>query len=702
MTEATVKTVQFIDRRIEPQPDPVYDYMIAPTQNQYYKINASSLSNSSVTFNNLTTLGVDRAYLDTMELEITAIIDFKFPQYNDGVGYYEARDKQLIPSPDSWTFDSFPFSKCCSEIRVNINGGSFFSQPESYIRAKERYMSQLALSESYENICPVHKPHLQYESGRTYTETVTKPEGGKFGCSADPVVDVADGANTAAIITALHAAHSDWTTLVPPTRYPRGMFSTMQSENNLSGGYNNAIIRLGKPLNGGVADSVGFGYENWFVPFLSNNETRDFTRRRVRVTWREPVMCSPFSSRYDSTFGRPLYNITSMDLQFQLDDLRNMIKIANFVDIPNSPTRLIGYDVALENISLCYQVMTIPPIITKPLTTLVPYRRFVPYITDFKNEPNAIRGDYLTFKSGQYTLNEIPTAIWVFCAPSRKFNQNNYATNFAAGGGGDANNVASLGNWECNNLFGYIKKINISMANTTQILATADIPDLYRIAKANGCEDSYWSWAGDDVPTPDLTRPLSMRVGTAAGGTAQEILLPKTRYYGAGSVLRLLPGQDLIIPDMPLIPGANGNNMVFQVNGEVYFPPHCAAINEYSLWLLFEYVGVAAISPGQCEISMNPLGSGEIMQVSPIMSSTTAETEGVLEGGRGGRDILSRMYKVLAAVGNSGIIKNIARIIDPRTADMMEGNGIASKRPRTSGSGVSGGAVIGKGLNDWV
>lgn len=702
MTEATVKTVQFIDRRIEPQPDPVYDYMIAPTQNQYYKINASSLSNSSVTFNNLTTLGVDRAYLDTMELEITAIIDFKFPEHgDDGVAYYEGRDNQLIPSPDSWTFDSFPFSKCCSEIRVNINGGSFFSQPESYIRAKERYMSQLALSESYENICPVHKPHLQYESGRTYATDVTKKEGGQFGSSADFIVNVSESATDSVlkVVQALEGARNAWGTLVPPTRYARGMFSTMQSENNISGGYNNAILRLGKPLNGGDANTFGFGYENWFVPLLSNNTTRDYTRRRVRVTWREPVMCSPFSSRYDATFGRPLYNITSMDLQFQLDDLRNMIKIANFLDAPDSPTRLIGYDVALENISLCYQVMTIPPIITKPLTTLVPYRRFVPYITDFKNVPNPVKGDTLTFKSGQYTLNEIPTAIWVFCAPSRKFNQNNYATNYTQGT--TTGKVTASGNWECNNLFGYIKKINISMANTTQILATADIPDLYRIAKANGCEDSYWSWAGDDVLTPDLSNPLTMTTASP-GGTDQNIKLPTTRYYGAGSVLRLLPGQDLIIPDMPLIPGANGNNMVFQVNGEVYFPPHCSAIDEYSLWLLFEYVGVAAISPGQCEISMNPLGSGEIMQVSPIMSSTTAETEGVLEGGRGGRDILSRMYKVLAAVGKSGIVKNIARIIDPKTADMMEGNGIASKRPRTSGSGMSGGAVIGKGLNDWV
>ena len=68
MAQATVKTVQYIDPRIEPQPDPVYDYVIAPTQSQYYKIPASGLSQTSVNFNNLTTLGIDRAYLDNMEI----------------------------------------------------------------------------------------------------------------------------------------------------------------------------------------------------------------------------------------------------------------------------------------------------------------------------------------------------------------------------------------------------------------------------------------------------------------------------------------------------------------------------------------------------------------------------------------------------------------------------------------------------------
>ena len=174
MAQATVKTVQFLDPRIEPQPDPVYDYVIAPTQNQYYKIPASGLSNSSITFNNLTTLGADRAYLDTFEIEITAVIRFETNKesiiWTGGAGAGEASNatktafNSIYPSVGDWTFDSFPFNKCVEQARVNVNGGAFFSEPLSYLRAKEHYMKQSKLSECYENICPIHRPLGQTES----------------------------------------------------------------------------------------------------------------------------------------------------------------------------------------------------------------------------------------------------------------------------------------------------------------------------------------------------------------------------------------------------------------------------------------------------------------------------------------------------------------------------------------------------------
>lgn len=602
--KASVRTTQITDPRIEPSPDPVYGYVIGPTQNQYYRCNSSALSDTFVAFNNLTTLGTDRAYLDTMELEITADITFT----------KRANSNLYAPAVDSWTFDSFPFNKCCDQIRANINGGAFFSEPLSYLRAKERYMNQEKLQKSYQNICPVQRAYGQTESGRTYWQPPSATPNSNSQSSADALL-----LNTP----------NGWGF---PTRYGRGIFNTCQSEVGLTG-FNNDIVRV-------------------------DNITNTATFTKYTVTWREPICCSPFSSKYDATYGRPLYNITSLDIAFTLNDLRNMIRCANFDDAQTAPggggagddtapnAVVSNYTITLKTVDLMYQVLTIPTTINKPLTTLVPYRRFVPYITQGPTLTNAATGIGQTqyrVKSGTYTLNEIPTAIWVFLAPTKSAYQQVRADNITpvlTGANRTTDNTLCWGNFDNNRLFGYLETINISLANTTQILSTARPYDLYRIARANGCEDSYLAWSGP------------------AGAVGGSVLSPHQKdatrraasrgmYLGPGSVLRLIPGVDIIIPDHALIPGANANNMVFQCEAEFTVPDHSpVSAPDYALWLLFEYVGVAAISPGQCEITMNPLGSGEVMAVSPVVSGTTDATDGVLGSGSGFWEMLKKKLSV--------------------------------------------------------
>lgn len=767
MVEATVKTVQFIDPRIEPQPDPLYDYVIGPLQNQFYKIPASGRSNSSLTFNNLTTLGIDRAYLDTFELEIGATITFNL----DTNAYYDsgnttsgthARAKKsinssvIVPAPDEWTFQSFPFNTCCEEARININGGAFFSQPMAYVRAKERYMDQWALSKCYENICPIHKPLCQKESERPGNQEMSIIESSLWnspqsllgmyipgGEEIDTLANSTTGSIiqdestkiVSAVLTSGHLPRAnikqDFLAASPlngigvPTRLGSGMFNCMQSDQGMSGGYNNSIVRTGKYNN------TTYKYEKIY---------RDGNKLIVKVTWREPIFCSPFSSRYDATYGRPLYNITSMDLSFNLNNLGNMIrvanlhhnsgytysvntsatdvsdadKIANFADIFVS-----SYSINIDTANLCYQVMTIPPSIQKPLTTLVPYRRFVPYITEYNTQSgqqaeNGITpNDFTTIdiKSGVYTFNEIPTAIWIFCAPTKNLVQENPssqrltdALKVAAGSPEQpptdsepatadlvrAVSTTLSGNWESNKLFGYLEHVDISLANTTQILNTAQREDLYRIAKANGCEDSYLSWGGYDILMPKTCFDPNMGYQ------------PRQMYHGAGSVLRLKPGVDIIIPDRPLIPAANANNMVFQVNAQFTIPPHPPMINNYALWLLFEYVGVAAISPGQCQITMNPLGTGDIMMQSPVMSATSAESEGKLEGS-GFWDVVKKIKQILMGAWRNGTARDIYDALPKNTQEGLK-RALDSVPPPAAAPAkkVKGGAVMGRGLNDWV
>lgn len=749
MAETLVKTVQVIDPRIEPQPDPLYDYVVGPTQNQYYRIPASGLSNSNITFNNLTTLGVDRAYLDTFEIEITAEIQFHLMELKQHGGngadatnleygpiVTATNASTICPAPDEWTFDSFPFNKCCEEARVNINGGAFFSQPLSYLRAKEHYMNQRSLARCYENVCPHVRPLKQNELGKASFFSIDRA------VSTTGVV-AGMGGNT---LANFH-----------PTRLGKGYCGYQTSPQNLEGGFNNSIVRRGASIpqggahitpfiGGGNEDSVAGGYEHMF-------RTQNYMV--YRVTWREPIFCSPFASKYDATYGRPLYNITSMDLSFSLQNLGNMIRVANLYSAVATKLVVESYNINITSAALCYQVMTVPAErIEKPLTTIVPYRRFVPYVTDYNG---GMAGGAMTsafpvggqdnakFKSGVYTLNEIPTAIWLFIGPTKDILQMNYldGANQTAGSIGLAsnkpNNVKAGNMWVTNKQFGFIKKVNLTLANTTQILNTAEAVDLYRIAKANGCEDSFLDWGVYDAILPKTNE----RASPDAPGDGDLTVDPTASIMslGCGSVLRLIPGVDIIIPDQPLIPGANANNMVFQAEIDAYIPPHSAKNNKYALWILFEYVGVAAISPGQCEITMNPLGSGEILAVAPVVSyNDIGENMGEpIEGGSRFGDAFRRfawkaknVFDKVKGFASNFVKKNPA-IVDavsdkivsmvPQqyqglantalstgrqlltgndSGAMEDGSGVVGGRAAKRRRGTCGGMVIGRGMDQWI
>lgn len=626
-----VQTARVIDPRIEPQPEPVYAVTVGPKQNQFYKIPQSGLSDSYVTFNNLTTLGAGRAYLDTFELEIEAEITFH-------VGTSAMHGTGPAPDYNSWTFDSFPFNKCCDEIRANINGGAFFSQPLSYIRAKERYWNEKKINESYGNICPCNRPMLQNESGliqspahlyETWLPRMTKA----YTYDEEPLAaeKIIEGAAV-------------------PTRTGSGVHYYNPSPSGMCGSWNGQIIPKYSRVTSG--DKV------------------------ITCKWREPIFCSPFSSRIDETYGRPLYNITSIDITFNMMNLGNMIRVTD--------PRIPSYEIHLKNVNLCYQVMTVDPTIA-PSYTVIPYRRYVPYVTDCVENPIPDNDEVsISMTSGVYTLNEVPTAIWVFAAPTKATLQTNQVDGYTMG-------AATANSYASNKQFGFMTHISISMANTTQILNTASQEDLYRIAKANGCQDSFQDWS---VVWPLIPKPLTVQEENTG------IHWPFCG--GPGSVLRLIPGTDIIIPDQDLIPGANANNMVFQVTADFSFNRPPANMRNWALWVLFEYVGVATITPGQCQISMNPLGNGKTATVTaPIVStSETAEPSeatgsGWLDKLKGVLGFANNLAKKTGIIGTAlGMIPGVGSTLQTAARTL----GYGKKRGRYED--VEGGAVM--GLGDFI
>ena len=629
-----VSTVQVIDPRIEPQPEPVYANTIGPDQNQFYKIPASGISDSYVTFNNLTTLGKDRAYLDTFELEITVDVTFQTGStVQSGGGWAPPLHGYFMPL-------SFPFNSVCEQARININGGAFFNNPMATSRAKERYWDDEKLQESFANHTPCQKPFLQDELASAGIGT------------------------TEDFFTGM------------PQRYRTRMFG------QAADGY---ASRANGPLS-----TTNFSILKNYECEAGLNKTNTLT-----ITWREPIFCSPFSSRYDATYGRPLYNITSIDMAFNLVDLRNMFLVVN--------PSFSQYDVHLKDVQLCYQVLTV----TAPINhsfTVVPYRRFVPYITDIKgpNNDGTVPADtitHITATSGVYTLNEVPTAIWVFLAPALSEYQRFEWDGIPAGM--SETSFFHEGSRHTNNkLFGFMTHISISCGNTTQILNTASIYDLYRIAKANGCQDTFEDWSrANPFNQYQHQYGFDPEVGAFNADRTTECV------PGCGSVLRLIPGTDIVLPEQKLTPGANANNLVFQVEAEFDYNGLGSRTRKLALWLLFEYVGVASITPGNCVVTMNPLGNGAIMAAAPTVSGTTSENEAAPSTTEGS----GWLDKIKSALGVANKLAKDTKIISsalkfiPGVGDIASNIasqfGYGYKRPRLAASVDSGGAIPGGSIN---
>lgn len=637
-TTTSVKTATIIDPRILPEPEPVYAVTVSPSESQYYTLPASALSDNYVAWNNFTTLGADRAYLNSMEVEWTVDISYKLAGKGDGMTHTDGLE------PTQFIFKSFPMNRMCENITVNINGGTFFGNPLYYLSAKERYWDTDKIQESYGGICPCEKAWIRNEFGLNAVHDIATPS------SAFTIVSTSARSRLFA---------------------SRKSYSTYSSGN--TGTWNNSIVPM-------------FPKER--------NSTTSAVVKTITVTWREPIFCSPFASKLDADYGQPLYDITSIDISMNLKDLRNMLLTSSLY--------CFEYNVTIRSANLRYQVLSVPKGIAPPVTT-IPYRRFVPYITNVVNLPGesaatAIQPlDYgaphtVNATSGVYSLNEVPTAIWIFLAPDlASYQTYDTSPDFYVDGW---TGYFGGGTHIDNQLFGYLKHISISCGNTTQILNTAAPADLFRISKANGCKDSFSDFS-EAYPTYPYERPEVTANAAAAGwGPAFS--------GGAGSVLRLIPGTDIVLPDQPLIPGSRADNLVFQVSGTWEYPNSTNKAVNLALWILFEYVGVATISPGQCTIDMCPIkspsqiASGPVLTPDEIKPPTPSTTEG-----SGWKDVLLSILKGANEVlKKTKIISNLAGYIPkvgPAVATAAAALGYGEKGMKRKRDGVYGGSVMGMG-----
>lgn len=595
----SIRTVA--DKRVVAEQGVVLNQYVGPLNWEHYKIPASGLSNSQITFANLVTLGTNRIYDSNFQIEYTIEVNITGTGENPEPEDVE-NQLRMHPFPLHWVTD---------QLRTNINGAACMVRPQESLPQRMMYWRQYVIDKSC-NFCPHTKSPTVMDSSIVIDK--------------DTPVDQ--------------------------------QFLNFQCKYG----------RFGSDEMGCRLNCVRFDY--------------DARSRTCTIVIREPILCPPFNQRLDEIYQAPLFNITSIDLVYQLNDLRKMFITSFVTDVAatSNATRIANqftpenFVVNISSAQLCFNVASMPPGMTVPPLLQLPYYDNVCYVTNGNIETSDTGEKVLT--SGVYTLAQVPTSIYIFVSENQ----------FYRSGGVNSIYEPSL----CP-----IRDINITMGNNTQLLNTTSEYDRYQMALANGLEDVTWEEFTRPalfLPNTDMTNAYNWRQGQR----------------GCRCMLKLIPGVDLLIPDKRLVGGMDAEQMVFQVRltADVTGVPDDAK-PYLSLWIMFEYCGVLTIEPVHASIDMVPIKSmPQITTPDSIADTSVTNASGGGEGtnptGAGIWDIwrgIQKGYQGIKRAWNSGFgrrVRNIAdRLLDPTSHYIARTDLPALPAPPPKGGRLTGGTIIG-------
>ena len=591
----SVKTVA--DPRVVTESGVEFNQYVGPLNWEHYKIPASGLSNTQITFANLVTLGTNRIYDSAFQIEYTIEIEFNPIDHTFAVEEMK----------NTLRFHPFPLHWVSDQIRVNINGAACMTRPQESLPQRMMFWRQKILDKSC-SYCPHTKAPSLQDYPIVFQPGVTVPQ---------------------------HFLNHE-------CKYGKN-------------GSQNVGTRL---------PCISIEVDNTPV-----EGSEDLYHNRCIITFREPILCSPFNQRLDKLYQAPLFNVTSIDMVFQLNDLRAMLEPAKYTAIralnDYLNTDWHGWQpsnvntINIRSAQLCFNVASLPTGMTVPPSLQMPYYDNVCYVTS-ANTTAASTGE-VTMASGVYTLAQVPTAIYVFVAPNQLFrSSHSIGLNF-------------------DSMFCPIRTINITMGNNTQLLNTTTEYDRYMMSVANGLEDVSW----EEFTQPNIVLPQCPE--------AQKYEYGYNGGRGNKCILRLIPGVDLLIPDRRLVGGTDADQMVFQVRLTADITAVPPVMRPYlSLWLMFEYCGILTIQPVHAAIDMLPLKS--MPPIGPIETPNDVTIDQIGGGGEGTNprgaglfDILSTGYKLARRAWNSSIGKTLRGAV----------SSILDDAP--SAKVTKGGAIIGGG-----
>lgn len=658
----TTKIIKYQDpRTVLPDP-PTFGVPVTAMAINNYRLPASALSNTSIAFNNLVVLGKNQMYSNTFQVET----EFEITMRTTGSA------QTYVICPDvirALRARPFPFASVTDQVRVNLNG-TVITAPVAYtLPARLQYMDQEALISSYMNECACVIPKNHQETG---------------------YADMADASNFGVL----------------PYFNGRPLFqnlvvgSTQQSTSvtqyfMVDGAGNSHPMRQKYDLCNQVTQDP-----TEQIPEPSANGTA--TTCTFTYTSTEPIFCSPFASRLDANYGSPIMGIQTLDLSFTLNDLRR----AFLMYLPNVEPD--SFSVTITKCTLLYDVISTIPDPTSAIVgpTYYPYRIIEPYITDFPSNPLPTSAGTFSgsITSGVYTLTRVPTAIWVWIGPTKGAMQHFQTQNLTL-----SSSITGLYSAE-NDYFAAIDHINITMGNTTQIMNNASVLDLYRTSKANGCQLTFKDFSPPNSIHANTYQIRGSTDHTLTGtvGTNDHPVTP-----GPGTVLRLIPGLDLIMSDRELVPGSACENVVFQLTANFRWLLNSRTEGAFNrniaLWLGFEYTGVIEVKDGTATLNTAPITvhDAKAAPMLRVASENIPARAFLAEGGGIFDKIWSGIKSGVKWLRDKKLVSKIARTIPHPYAqtvgkvadDLGFGYPGCTKRGRYSidEDDIEGGAIMGLG-----
>ena len=566
------KLTKMIDPRVDIDSVADYDknvvaYVGARNWNKF-RFNKDYTNPSQLKFSNIKTPGA--GYLIDMKwwLEYTIKIKFKdFPCPNkdkETPNTLWPDEGNTLFKDDMLYFRPFPLHQCTDNIHLRLNNRDMISYPTQTLNQRMEYWQQDKFRES-SNFAPHRKPNVQ----STYCYLKSKDRGRSPFLDLGSFFDGDFGNET--VLTDGKIAFSD--KKLEKIEYPTG--------DKLAG-----------------------------KAFAVTKVTQDIT-----LTLREPVMCEPLDYYSSRTGNKTMNNVTSIDLEYNFNNLRNMIIFNNAKLLELSAKRPIENDLAVygktykendpdylasmiqKNLESIFDIEITEAHLELDIATpqVPPSMPFVTEYVEYRRYETKLNGavainDIINNKdkgyvidSEIYSLSYMPNSIYLWVAP---------------------NNTKIYGdNYRCfyNNSYAQITHLEVDYGNLTKIGHHYSEKDLFLMALRNGLEDrTYADWTRTKrnafVEPTDYAKPTNL---------AESEAIVNNEFFGVGSVLRVIPGIDLCSGgEQTLIGGMKITNETIRFH--VTFRPLNLFDDgiEYSLYVAFEYNGICTVTPGFCDLAM--------------------------------------------------------------------------------------------------